>query len=109
MRLPMRLNHAGHQHGEAQLKPQPGVAGTKRFIFGSAGLFRCCCRAPPRTPRTPRQNLRTNLNIVAMTPGLRSDALGSLRAATLTCRVKVGKVATLKDPGLRGRSPMLLS
>jgi hypothetical protein len=39
---------------------QPGVAGTKRFIFGSAGLFRCCCRPPPRTPRTPRHNLRTN-------------------------------------------------
>jgi hypothetical protein len=31
--------------------------------------------------------------------------LGSLRVATLTCRVTVGKVATLKDPGVRGRSP----
>ena len=31
--------------------------------------------------------------------------LGSLRVATLTCRVKVGIVATLKDPGVRGRSP----
>ena len=39
---------------------QPGVAGTKRFIFGYAGLFGRCCRASPRTPRTPRRYLRTN-------------------------------------------------
>ena len=37
----------------------------------------------------------------------RPTTLGSLSVATLTYRVKVGKLATLKDPGVRGRSPML--
>jgi hypothetical protein len=46
------------------------------FIFGSARLFRCCCRASlasPRTPRTPRQNLRTNRRfrlVVLQTAGI---------------------------------------